>query len=662
MKSSVFWSAWIFVALGFLPFYKLHDLSLVIVFSVLWLIAAASRNKNLALHAIIRFFTLVSCVVFIWDRYDGIRSVEATAALFALLAVLKLWESHNKRDGFLFFLIFQLMMIAQYLLLESLWLLFFMIISTLGMGIVFMHLQSHELRSKFLLNSGKRKVLARVMLTSLGLAIVLFFVFPRTNFSLFLNPPKEQIHPLTGFSSELRPGGITSIMQDDSTIFRATFDLQAPDLSLMYWHGATLSINDGFNWTKDMGLSLKSSNPSDKNPAYHYEAVMVDGGEGPLFLLSPVSSLKLHSRGLIRWRGLGDAFFKPLSTQKTRWTGAIDTRYSSKIEDNENLENLLQVDPEVKKWVRETFPHFNGLSTQGIVTEIKYLFDRNFEYSMSPGAYNGSPLEQLEEFLTERKLGICEHFASATGIILRSFDHPAVIAVGFHGGEYNELGDYWIIRGRDAHAWVMVYDAETGWQRFDPTQTVVPRRLTLGATSFGFEWLNTHGQDEEWYKFSRWPWLNQISKIIDSTYYKLNIAFINYDAEKQKSFLSQFGLGKWKRSWLKWMSFLIGIAALGAFWWLSRSKSRHPWFKINKIYNSFEKKLPELDVNLVNSMPPLELREKLQIFSKTTDCANFIDSYIKLKYAHQESSPSRDDIRHFKRLLKLAMIELRNLK
>src|SRR5690606_14299370 len=127
--------------------------------------------------------------------------------------------------------------------------------------------------------SGKRKVLARVMLTSLGLAIVLFFVFPRTNFSLFLNPPKEQVHPLTGFSSELRPGGITSIMQDDSTIFRATFDLQAPDLSLMYWHGATLSVNDGFNWEKDISFGLKSSRPSGEHPAYQYEAVMVDGGE-----------------------------------------------------------------------------------------------------------------------------------------------------------------------------------------------------------------------------------------------------------------------------------------------------------------------------------------------------------------------------------------------
>src|SRR5690606_12779964 len=115
--------------------------------------------------------------------------------------------------------------------------------------------------------------------------------------------------------------------------------------------GATLSVNDGFNWEKDISFGLKSSRPSGEHPAYQYEAVMVDGGEGPLFLLSPVSSLKLHSHGLIRWRGLGDAFFKPLSTQKTRWSGAVDIRYRSENEEVENLEKLTQVDPQVRKWV-----------------------------------------------------------------------------------------------------------------------------------------------------------------------------------------------------------------------------------------------------------------------------------------------------------------------
>src|SRR5690606_11906874 len=148
-----------------------------------------------------------------------------------------------------------------------------------------------------------------------------------------------------------------------------------------------------------------------------------------------------------------------------------------------------------------------------------------------------SPLEQLKEFLQVRKVGICEHFASAFSVILRAFNHPVVVAVGFQGGDYNEVGDYWVIRGRDAHAWTMVYQEGKGWVRYDPTSYVAPARLQNGATVFGQEFLEKIGLAQDWYKLSRWPFLNQVSKLIDSTYYNLNLAFINYDAQSQRTFL-----------------------------------------------------------------------------------------------------------------------------
>ena len=54
-------------------------------------------------------------------------------------------------------------------------------------------------------------------------------------------------------------------------------------------------------------------------------------------------------------------------------------------------------------------------------------------------------------------------------IMLRTLRIPTRVATGFRGGEYNDLTGAYIIRGRDAHAWVEVYFPGQGWVTFDPT-------------------------------------------------------------------------------------------------------------------------------------------------------------------------------------------------
>lgn len=662
MNRNIFTLSWIFAALGFFPFFQLHNSNVVVTFAVLWGIAIFARFRKFQVTALLRFAALVTSSALVWNEYGGFRSVEATAGLFSLLTVLKLWEFNNKRDAFLFYLIFQLMMTAQYLLLESLWLLAFMIVSTLGMCAIFMDLQGPKRNSFSLSHTGKRRVLFRVMLTSLGMAVILFFIFPRSNFTLFINPPKDQVHPWSGFSAQLQPGSITSLMQDDATIFRANFSVNAPAMPEMYWHGATLVRTDGFNWTRDSRIVFANSKPQEDPGRHPYEAFMVDIGDGAVFVLSPVTDFKLYTRGLTRWRGLGDALVKPLSTQKAHWRGAVAISASSAPESPENLEHALELDDEIKQWVRSSYPEWTGLSARELITEINTIFAKDFTYSLSPGRYEGDPLNQLQEFLQERKIGICEHFASAASVILRAFDHPVVVAVGFQGGEYNEVGDYWVIRGRDAHAWTMVYDESSGWYRYDPTSFVVPTRLQNGATAFGQELLERIGLGQDWYQLSRWPLLNQVSKVIDSTYYNLNLAFINYDAQSQRNFLEQLGIGEWRRSALKWLSFLLGLGAFFIFWWWQRGVSSNSWGKVNEMYQSFEKKLRILDVNVPASMPPLQLRQTLGDKFTLKSCDRFIDLYVATKYATTETAPSSQAVKQLKRVYREALKELREYK
>ncbi len=75
----------------------------------------------------------------------------------------------------------------------------------------------------------------------------------------------------------------------------------------------------------------------------------------------------------------------------------------------------------------------------------------------------------LAGFLFDRKAGHCEYFATAMAVMLRTLGIPTRYARGFMGGEYNDVGDDWIVRARDAHSWVEIYFPDIGWVTFDPT-------------------------------------------------------------------------------------------------------------------------------------------------------------------------------------------------
>jgi hypothetical protein len=73
----------------------------------------------------------------------------------------------------------------------------------------------------------------------------------------------------------------------------------------------------------------------------------------------------------------------------------------------------------------------------------------------------------IEWFVLTNRKGSCEHFASALAAMIRSCGIPARVVTGFLVTEYNESGDYFIVRASDAHAWVEYFDKT--WVVIDAT-------------------------------------------------------------------------------------------------------------------------------------------------------------------------------------------------
>jgi len=77
--------------------------------------------------------------------------------------------------------------------------------------------------------------------------------------------------------------------------------------------------------------------------------------------------------------------------------------------------------------------------------------------------------QPIATVLFNARTGHCEYFASSMAILLRAAGVPTRLVNGFLTGEYNPIGDDYIIRQSDAHSWVEVYVPDRGWLEFDPT-------------------------------------------------------------------------------------------------------------------------------------------------------------------------------------------------
>jgi hypothetical protein len=102
------------------------------------------------------------------------------------------------------------------------------------------------------------------------------------------------------------------------------------------------------------------------------------------------------------------------------------------------------------------------------VQKIENWLKSHFQYTLDNTDVDRTK-EPLMDFLTRRKHGHCEYFASALAILARTLDLDAQVVIGFKDGMYNSLGDYYLVRQCDAHAWVEVYSPGKGWISYDPT-------------------------------------------------------------------------------------------------------------------------------------------------------------------------------------------------
>jgi len=123
------------------------------------------------------------------------------------------------------------------------------------------------------------------------------------------------------------------------------------------------------------------------------------------------------------------------------------------------------------------------------ITAVSRHFQESYGYRFGVSVPPGR--DPLEWFLEEQPEAHCEYFATAAAVLLRLGDVPCRYVTGFVVTEYNEFGDHWVARSKDAHAWVEAYDRNRGWIQVEATPADgVPRPASASETNPWWESLS----------------------------------------------------------------------------------------------------------------------------------------------------------------------------
>ena len=530
-RARVVWSAAVVVAAS-LPHWPLLPawLPMTLCVAVAWRLAADRLGWRPPGRAL-RMLLAAAALCGVLAEFRTINGVIAGSALLVVMVALKLVETRTHRDEVVLMIISYFLVFASLLEHQSpvvgAYLVAFVLVTTAGLVQLG--------RGGPLLPSARTLGIAGgLLLKALPVMVVLFVLFPRLPGPLWALPTAPGTGT-TGLSDSMTPGDISRLVLSDDVAFRVEFAGNAPPLGELYWRGPVLGEFDGRTWTRSLARRLDAPPRVEYlGEPVEYRVLLEPGTPGWTFALdmprtwSEAGRLVMTSEYQLVARARRD-FGRRLdyrATSHTRYRtldapGVHERRLLTHLPDGSSPRTVALV----AGWQAQ------GLGGEALIrTALDYFRRQPFRYTLTPARLGARP---VDEFLFETREGFCEHYASALAVMLRAAGMPARVVTGYHGGELNEFGHYYVVRQSDAHAWTEVWLEDRGWIRVDPTATIAPERIERGAASslarFGGSAIGRVG----WIRAIRHLW-----DTFDARWYEL---VIGYGETTQRMLLERLG-------------------------------------------------------------------------------------------------------------------------
>lgn len=388
----------------------------------------------------------------------------------------------------------------------------------------------------------------------------LFVLFPRL-------PPLWQLPGAkmtqTGLTDNLAPGAVSRLLESEDLAFRVSFSGPAPAASQRYFRAKIYDVFDGSSW-RAQRLQPRPLAATDPQAQYHYTVVAEPHQQFSLFSLGQVQR---HSQNALATNEALLVTEQPLSQRLSYQVSSS----ISPIKAGGNINRYLQLpagNPQSRALAQQLSQHVATATAPATATALvqrisDYFREQQFRYSLTPGELSGA---QIDQFLFERKLGFCSHYAGATVFLLRAAGIPARLVGGYLGGEWQDDGAYLQVLQKDAHAWVEYYQ-DGQWLSFDPTALIEPTLLLETLSSAALN--DFAGAGGDWVLARLQIMLLQPLRDLD---YYWSMWVLSFDSAQQQGLFGQ--LRQWQQGFRlppTWWLWLLGpIAMAGVWYWWRR--------------------------------------------------------------------------------------------
>lgn len=581
-----------FLLLGsVLPLYGELPLNLTLYLTVLFGVhLLVQRHSRLRPG---RFVILVLTFVSVWmvfRQFHTLFGYQAGVALLAVMLALKLLETRSERDFYIAVILGLFFLVTQFLLNQSMYLALYALLIILGLlAVLIRYNRCASASMPYLL-----RLSGVLLVQSVPLVAIMFLLFPRLNAPLW-GLKLDLTQGITGLSDSMAPGSVNKLIRSQETAFRAEFFGPPPDRDMLYWRGPIFWKTDGYRWFGNGGNELLETNEdpveSRGEGVYSYRLILEPHGKRWILALDLPVEAPRGSRLTADYQLLND---KPVNQRRQYLVTSVTSMRTTEITDAERtaaLQSPARVSTRMLALVKDW--QARARTQKDIVRYALHFFNKEpFVYTLTPPRLYGDTTDQ---FLFETRAGFCEHYASAFSQLMRIAGVPSRVVTGYLGGEYNALGNYFIVSQSDAHAWSEIWLAGEGWVRVDPTAAIAPERIikqilyedAADGAPVNFR-LDKSGSIN--------AMIRRIRLSLDALNTQWHIWVLGYNTGRQAQLLSWLGLSHWGMYGASGLMLLVLVLFLGVFAHLMIRKKTSRKDRVTGSYNLFCRRLSALGI------------------------------------------------------------------
>jgi transglutaminase-like putative cysteine protease len=539
---------------------------------LLWRAWMVYSGKKLPKRWLLLLITFGSTVGIIFN-FHTLFGREAGVTLLVMLATLKLMELRDARDAMVLIYLACFIIITNFFYSQSIPTALYMLATLMVIVTTWVHLQAQSIAMK-----PRLRIAAVLLLQAIPLTLILFILFPRVQGPLWGLP--QDAYASTGLDDHMSPGSLSHLSLSEAVAFRVTYNDKPPRRDQMYWRGPVLWYFDGRTWTPGVSTLTITPNFTELGEPIDYVVTLEPHNKHWLFALDVPDKLSVPATISNDFEVLN----KDKVRARMRYAARSNLVYRANLQETDRqLKRALQLPKQLDPRARQLAAEWRANSKDDadiVRTALSYFNKQGFVYTLEPPPIGP---DGIDDFLFNTKQGFCEHYASAFVFLMRAANVPARVVTGYLGGEYNDVGNYYIVRQSDSHAWAEVWLAGQGWVRVDPTGVIAPDRVQRG--------LSAALSDNAILPFmERNPpqWLRNLRFNLDSLANQWNQWVLGYDSERQFAFLTRLGMESitWQKMALNMASGMGLVIALFALFMLRHLFMRQPdkvqdaWLKV----------------------------------------------------------------------------------